>query len=142
MRKRTVTTRYCPLKSSRECGADGELAAHMDCMTTFDENDHPRQPTGKFTEKSHSESSVGLTDSVGSLTPYDTGARMEPKLWVGKNQKPTNTADLDRFGRVDFENDEGASMVTVYVEPGEDGQVNVHIVPLASDESEINVIFD
>ena len=46
-------------------------------------------------------------------TPYDTGARYEPQLW-----SPTSDDD---YGRVDFDNDESATVLTVYAEPDQDG---------------------
>jgi hypothetical protein len=45
-----------------------------------------------------------------ALTPYDTGVRLEPRLW-----RPDPT-DHDSYGRVDFENDESTTEMTVYVE--------------------------
>lgn len=44
-----------------------------------------------------------------ALTPYDTGERLEPQLW------PVND-DPDRYGRVDFDDDEGATIVSAQVE--------------------------
>jgi hypothetical protein len=44
-----------------------------------------------------------------SLTPYDTGERLEPQLW------PTSD-DPETFGRVDFDDDEGRTVFTAYVE--------------------------
>jgi hypothetical protein len=42
------------------------------------------------------------------LTPYDTGARLEPKPW-GKGVEP------EHYGKVDFENDESATVATVHI---------------------------
>lgn len=53
------------------------------------------------------------------LTPYDTGARCQPKVWplhAGEDNE-------DRYGKVDFDNDESATVTTVYVESGDDGYV-------------------
>ena len=44
-----------------------------------------------------------------SMTPYDTGERLEPQLW------PTSD-DPETFGRVDFDDDEGRTVLTAYVE--------------------------
>lgn len=53
-------------------------------------------------------------------SPYDTGEILEPLVW------PTN-GRMERFGRVDFENDEGGTDVTVWVERGPDGPF-VHVI--------------
>lgn len=70
------------------------------------------------------------------LTPYDTGVRAEPRVW------PTTTIDLndlapiargleeDRFGRVDFDDENGDSLFTVWVERNEQGAHVVHIQQL------------
>lgn len=42
---------------------------------------------------------------MSRLTPYDTGDRMEPKPWPLRGD--------DDYGRVDFENDEGGTTLTV-----------------------------
>lgn len=44
-----------------------------------------------------------------TLTPYDTGARLEPYHW------PVND-DPDRYGRVDFDDDEGTTIASAYVQ--------------------------
>lgn len=44
-----------------------------------------------------------------TLTPYDTGTRLEPQLWP-LNDEP------DRYGRVDFDDDEGATIASAYVQ--------------------------
>ena len=49
------------------------------------------------------------------LTPYDTGQRCEPKVW------PAYLSDPDRYGRVDFDNDEGGTVLTAYVESTPEG---------------------
>ena len=41
------------------------------------------------------------------LTPYDRGTRLEPQLW------PLGD-DPDSYGRVDFDNDESATVLTAY----------------------------
>lgn len=45
---------------------------------------------------------------MGELTPYDTGERAQPFTWE-------HDGESDRYGRVDFDNDEGATLATVYV---------------------------
>lgn len=63
-----------------------------------------------------------------ALTPYDTGERLEPRLWVrggtlvgpyeGTSRGPARDDD---FGKVDFENDESTTVVTVYIERSGEG---------------------
>lgn len=55
------------------------------------------------------------------LTPYDTGERLEPKIW------PTHRDDADSYGKVDFENDESATELMIYVERDDSGELVVHI---------------
>lgn len=59
---------------------------------------------------------------TNNLTPYDTGARLEPKLWVTSTSGTLGNAS--DFGKVDFENDESSTELTIYVEPDADS-VNV-----------------
>ena len=57
-------------------------------------------------------------------TPYDTGDRMEPRPWITHQvveqlragRVPLNAEALDHFGRVDFDDDEGTTIATIYVE--------------------------
>lgn len=70
--------------------------------------------------------------STPNLTPYDTGARCEPRVWPTptylalENFSPEARAiEEDRFGRVDFDDDTAATVCTVHVVRGEDGQ---HVV--------------
>lgn len=53
--------------------------------------------------------------STMPLTPYDTGAVCEPRPWIDPNAPLSEPSDYDRFGRVDFEDDEGATVATVRV---------------------------
>jgi len=59
------------------------------------------------------------------LTPYDTGERLEPHVWVkGEVATPgglPRRADRDDYGRVDFDNEEGGTVLTVHVERTEQG---------------------
>ena len=66
------------------------------------------------------------------LTPYDTGARCEPKPW------PVNPAHPDSYGRVDFENDESATVLNIHVESTDDGY-RVVVEPLV-DEDMVEVV--
>ena len=57
-----------------------------------------------------------ITEHTG--TPYDTGARLEPHPWVRDGitgheyQRP---AEADDYGRVDFDDDEAATVLSVRV---------------------------
>ena len=58
---------------------------------------------------------------TSKLTPFDTGARLEPHAWTGANH-----GDL---GKVDFDDDEGRTVVTVYGERSEvDGSYVLRVV--------------
>lgn len=51
------------------------------------------------------------TTPTPALTPYDTGDRLEPHSWTGRNQAETNFED---YGKVDFDTEEGATALTVH----------------------------
>ncbi|AYD87319.1 hypothetical protein SEA_VALENTINIPUFF_16 [Microbacterium phage ValentiniPuff] len=70
------------------------------------------------------------------LTPYDRGERMQPDPWVRRvkgywvaGSELERPAEVDDFGKVDFNDDENASMVTVWVER-RNGEIIVHVHPL------------
>ena len=50
------------------------------------------------------------------LTPFDTGETLEPKVWPPRYSEPGGSAE-DRvdFGKVDFDNDESATVYTVQI---------------------------
>lgn len=50
-----------------------------------------------------------VTVTSPGLTPYDTGDRLEPKPW-GKG------VEHEHYGKVDFENEESATVATVWIE--------------------------
>lgn len=56
-----------------------------------------------------------MSELIPTLTPYDTGVRLEPLTW-SVDRTSTDPAQLDRFGRVDFTDDEGATVLNVHVE--------------------------
>ena len=58
-----------------------------------------------------------------NLTPYDRGTRLEPQL------RPLGD-DPDSYGRVDFDNDESATVLTAYVEREGDGYA-MHVAGMA-----------
>ncbi|GAA1457500.1 hypothetical protein NE857_21775 [Nocardiopsis exhalans] len=72
--------------------------------------------------------------STPYLTPYDTGARCEPQVWLTptrlaleKSSPDARAIEEGRFGRVDFDNDEARTVCTVHIERGEDGRYVVVI---------------
>lgn len=78
----------------------------------------------------------------GVATPYDTGERLEPQPWVSNTdlarERAGLTKDADRFGRVDFDNDEGRTVLTVWVERTELGGYAMYV--LEHDGGELDVI--
>lgn len=64
------------------------------------------------------------------LTPYDTGARLEPKVWQVNRLdlvNPERKDGADRYGKVDFELDDSSTALTIYVTQDADG-ITVHVV--------------
>lgn len=68
-----------------------------------------------------------MTTPNPPLSPYDTGARLEPQLW------PVND-DPDRAGRVDFDDDEGATLLSAFAERLADGSHALHVELIAGEE--------
>lgn len=71
------------------------------------------------------------------LTPYDTGQRAEPKPWrriggemVAAMGPIAREMAEDRFGRVDFDDENGESLFTIWVDRNEQGARVVHIQQL------------
>lgn len=75
-----------------------------------------------------------------NLTPYDTGKRAEPKPWpirpldgvigftpIGKE------LEEERYGKVDFDDEEGLTVATVWIERDEHGRNVVHITQFFDD---------
>lgn len=64
-----------------------------------------------------------------NLTPYDTGQRAEPHIWPVPESLSTVARVLDesRFGKVDFEDEEGVTIATIWVERNERGHYIVHV---------------
>lgn len=55
-------------------------------------------------------------------TPYDTGTRLEPVPWVTRigdefitGTESLRPAEPDDFGRVDFDDEEGVTMMCIHV---------------------------
>lgn len=81
---------------------------------------------------------------MSERTPYDTGVRAQPHPWVkylskigewvagSENLRP---AQDDDFGRVDFDDDSGATLATVYVDRDETGTYTAHVFNFGADET-------
>lgn len=67
------------------------------------------------------------TEQWPPLTPYDKGERMQPMPWVSPDPRRPEEHDFDRYGRVDFDNDESNTVATVWVSQ-ERGRITVHIL--------------
>jgi len=62
---------------------------------------------------------------MAELSPYDTGERLEPHAWVrDKMVSPDGEmrpAETDEYGRVDFDADDGTTILTLFIEPTDGG---------------------
>lgn len=74
-----------------------------------------------------------MTD-IRTLTPYDTGKRAEPKAWLRSSalmlaqmEPIERELEEDRYGKVDFEDENGDDLFTIWVETNEAGHPVVHI---------------
>lgn len=71
------------------------------------------------------------------LTPYDTGARLEPVPWVTsdgrvarenhRRAQPGDYGKVDFNGKVDLTDDASDTIATVYVERTPEGQYVLHL---------------
>ncbi|MFK0154154.1 hypothetical protein ACIQVK_19035 [Streptomyces sp. NPDC090493] len=78
-----------------------------------------------------------MTQSQSELSPYDTGARCQPRLWQPNREAVTaamRSGEAEGIGNVDFTNDEDNTVVTVHVSRGDDGMYTVHLVPMCSED--------
>lgn len=79
------------------------------------------------------------------LTPYDSGEVLEPRVWVDPRTRRAGTggnrpAEPNDWGKVDFDNDEGATEVVVWVSRGSDGEPELHVYRM--DDEPIRVVGD
>ncbi|CAM5539976.1 hypothetical protein [Leifsonia shinshuensis] len=67
-------------------------------------------------------------------TPYDTGARLEPHVWVHDGiTSPdglSRDAEADDYGRVDFDDDEGTTIATLWIEGSPTSAEEVFVLKL------------
>lgn len=64
-------------------------------------------------------------DEDATLTPYDSGHRAEPKLWVTANA--VSATHADDFGKVDFTDDAGETQAVLYLEKNDNGGYTLHV---------------
>jgi len=83
--------------------------------------------------QSHAETET-TAEQPAELSPYDTGARCEPRVWLPYGTEVTPTTPAENFGKVDFDDDEGSTVCVVLVERGKDGVHTVRVDPLCADE--------
>ncbi len=84
---------------------------------------------------------------MAELAPYDTGARLEPRPWVERvgdswvtGSERLRDAFPDDFGRVDFDDDEAATLATVYVERTEASPSGIrYVLHVEADPDIVNV---
>jgi hypothetical protein len=73
---------------------------------------------------------------TAGLTPYDRGERLEPKPWV--RPVPLMRWEDEEYGKVDFDNDESATIFIVHFEKEGEGYV-LHVQNLAGDPLRVEV---
>lgn len=56
-----------------------------------------------------------------ALTPYDTGARCEAHVWIPGDTPVSESCPAENFGKADFDDEEGWTVVTIWVEKSNDG---------------------
>lgn len=87
----------------------------------------------------HADGSIYLdSERWPPLTPYDTGERLQPQVWVTPDPRRPEEHDRDRYGKVDFDDDSSTSILNVWVER-KDGKFTVNIQPMGDDEISVVV---
>lgn len=83
---------------------------------------------------------AGIALGVDARSPYDTGERAQPNPWITLRRHVLHyltgaqlAEELDRFGRVDFDNDASETVATVYVERTAEGAHRVRVFAHDSD---------
>ncbi|NEA18983.1 hypothetical protein [Streptomyces halstedii] len=77
-----------------------------------------------------------MTQSQPEISPYDTGARCEPKLWQPHKEAVAaamRSGNADDIGNVDFTDDADRTVVTVHISRS-DGMYTVHLMPACGDD--------
>lgn len=78
-----------------------------------------------------------MTQSQPELSPYDTGARCEPKLWQPHREavaEAMRSGNADDIGNVDFTDDADRTVVTVHISRVDNGMFTVHLMPACGDD--------
>ncbi|MFE0138408.1 hypothetical protein ACFWY6_43760 [Streptomyces sp. NPDC059037] len=78
-----------------------------------------------------------MTQSQPEISPYDTGARCEPKLRQPNNQavaEAMHSGDAEDIGNVDFTDVEDRTVVTVHISRAGSGMFTVHLMPACEDD--------
>lgn len=81
-------------------------------------------------------------------TPFDTGETLEPKVWPPRYSEPGGSAeDRADFGKVDFDNEEGATEFIVQIVkndplPSSGERYTVRITNFFGDEYIIEEVID
>lgn len=81
-----------------------------------------------------------MAEATPELTPYDTGERLQPCRWHIQPRNLPDPEERDRYGRVDFDNDEGATMVSVHV--SKDTDRDGHTLHISGAERSLMVVTD
>lgn len=79
------------------------------------------------------------------LTPYDTGARCEGKPWIPYGTEVTGVTPEENFGRVDFDDECGETVVVIHVDGvPDDGAKGPYVVHVDSqvEDGELVVVRD
>lgn len=72
-----------------------------------------------------------------TLTPYDTGSRLEPKLWQPDRASvitAMSAGEHEDIGKVDFEDDEGYAVVVVHMSRSADGGYVLDVQPMCGND--------
>lgn len=70
-----------------------------------------------------------------TASPYDTGVRCHPRSWIPYGQSVTEDTTLaESFGRVDFDDNEGATVCVAYIELRPDNGHTVHLARMGADD--------
>ncbi|GHB88481.1 hypothetical protein GCM10010306_099400 [Streptomyces umbrinus] len=78
-----------------------------------------------------------MTQSQPEISPYDTGARYEPKLWQPNSEavaEVMRSGEARDIGNVDFTNGENSTVVAVHVSRSDDGMYTVHLIPMCNED--------
>lgn len=78
---------------------------------------------------------------MSGLTPYDTGARLQPVPWVGPNLANTYGSltpdDEATFGKVDFDDDTGCTFITAWAE--RDDETGTYVLHVSADADFVRI---